>query len=70
MLEAARILDALPKEITVGLGRTILWKNALLARDTKDAAIADSPNAPRPRSENSSQKGYGSFESLAVAGSA
>jgi transcriptional regulator with XRE-family HTH domain len=71
MLEAARILDALPKEITVGLlGRTILWKNALLARDGKDAAVEALRKRAGATFKELFDKGYGSFESLAATGAA
>jgi len=71
LIEASRILEALPREITVGLlGRTILWKNALLARDTKDAAVSALRKRAQATFKELFEKGYGSFESLAATGAA
>lgn len=63
LLEAANVLEAMPRDITVGLlGRTILWKNALLATDGKTQALRVRAQA---MFKQLFESGYGCFEALA-----
>lgn len=67
LLQCAKLLEAMPKEINVGLmGRAIFWRNALLVADSPEPELRALAARAKQAFKQHYNNGYGTFESLAA----